>query len=160
MPPATLAAYKDHGNPEVRIDKNLDEARRVMDQLAEAGIHMDEVTKKLEIDGVASFTKSFDSLIVTVEKRRQEALAAGRPAPAKAATKPRRRPPRKKAVRRAAKKAVRRAAKKGSALAKKPRKSAVKTKPRRTKPIGKAPSRRAKTTPRARSSATRRKRRS
>ena len=46
MPPATLAAYKDHGNPEVRIDKNLDEARRAMDQLAEAGIHMDEVTQE------------------------------------------------------------------------------------------------------------------
>ena len=148
MPPATLAAYKDHGNPEVRIDKNLDEARRAMDQLAEAGIHMDEVTRKLEIDGVASFTKSFDSLIVTVEKRRQEALAARRPARAK----PRRRPPQKKAVRHAVKK--------GSAVAKKPRKSAGKTKSRRTKSIGKAPSRRAKTTPRARSSAARRKRRS
>jgi len=161
MPPATLAAYKDHGNPEVRIDKNLDEARRVMDQLAEAGIHMDEVTKKLEIDGVASFTKSFDSLIVTVEKRRQEALAAGRPAPAKAPTTPRRRPPRKKAVRLAAKKPRKSAVKtKPRRAAKKPRKSAVKTKSRRTKSIGKAPSRRAKTTLRARSSATRRKRRS
>jgi transaldolase len=161
MPPATLAAYKDHGNPEVRIDKNLDEARRVMDQLAEAGIHMDEVTKKLEIDGVASFTKSFDSLIVTVEKRRQEALAAGRPAPAKAPTTPRRRPPRKRTVRLAVKKPRKSAGKtKPRRAAKKPRKSAVKTKSRRTKSIGKAPSRRAKTTLRARSSATRRKRRS
>jgi len=74
MPPATIVAYKDHGNPEVRIDKGLDDARRVMDQLAEVGISMDEVTKKLEIDGVAAFAKSFDSLIAVVEKRRRDIL--------------------------------------------------------------------------------------
>jgi len=77
MPPATLVAYKDHGNPEVRIDEGLDDARRLMDQLAEVGIHMDAVTKKLEEDGVAAFAKSFESLIAVVERRRVEALAAG-----------------------------------------------------------------------------------
>ena len=84
MPPATLVAYKDHGKPEVRIDKNLDAARRCMDQLAEVGIGMDAVTKKLEEEGVASFTKSFDSLIAVVEKRRQGAVApAARAKPAR-----------------------------------------------------------------------------
>jgi transaldolase len=151
MPPATIAAYKDHGNPEVRIDKNLDDARHVMDKLAEAEIHMDEVTKKLEIDGVASFAKSFDSLIVTVEKRRQETLGAGRPRSAKRVAKPRRKPPRKKTVRSAAKKR--------NAAAKKPRKSAAKTKPRRAKSVRKAAARRAKTTARPRSAAAKRKRR-
>jgi transaldolase len=151
MPPATIAAYKDHGNPEVRIDENLDEARRVMDKLAEAEIHMDEVTKKLEIDGVASFAKSFDSLIVTVEKRRQETLGAVEPKAAKRVAKPRRKPPRKKAARRIAKKR--------SAAAKKPRKSVAKTKPRRAKAARKGPARRAKTAARALSAAAKRKRR-
>jgi transaldolase len=151
MPPATIAAYKDRGNPEVRIDKNLDEARRVMDKLAEAEIHMDEVTKKLEIDGVASFAKSFDSLIVTVEKRRQETLGAVEPKAAKRVAKPRRKPPRKKAARRIAKKR--------SAAAKKPRKSVAKTKPRRAKAARKGPARRAKTAARALSAAAKRKRR-
>jgi transaldolase len=81
MPPATLAAYKDHGNPEPRLAKDVDDARRVMDQLAEVGISMDAVTKKLEEDGVASFTKSFDSLIAVVEKRRVQALAGHEAAP-------------------------------------------------------------------------------
>jgi transaldolase len=151
MPPATIAAYKDHGNPEVRIDKNLDESRRVMDQLAEAGIHMDDVTNKLEIDGVASFAKSYDSLIVTVEKRRQESLGAGRPRSARGVAKPRRKPARKKTVRRIRKKR--------SAAAKKPRKTTPKTKPRRAKSVRKAPARRAKTAARARSAAAKRKRR-
>jgi transaldolase len=81
MPPATLAAYKDHGNPEPRLAKDVDDARRVMDQLAEVGVSMDAVTKKLEEDGVASFTKSFDSLIAVVEKRRVQALATREAAP-------------------------------------------------------------------------------
>ena len=152
MPPATIAAYKDHGNPEVRIDKGLDDARRVMDQLAEVGISMDEVTKKLEIDGVAAFAKSFDSLIAVVEKRRREILGAGRPVPpkakakvkVKAKAKPRRaasrkparkKPARKKAARSTAKKKPARAAakkKRGtrtatrSRAARKPRKTAAK----------------------------------
>jgi transaldolase len=152
MPPATIAAYKDHGHPEVRIDKNLDESRRVMDQLAEAGIHMDEVTKKLEIDGVASFAKSFDSLIVTVEKRRQEFLGAGRLAPTRRVAKMRRKPPRKKAARSTSKKR--------NTAAKKPRKTAAKPKLRRAKLVRKARGRRSKTTARARSVAAKRKRRS
>ncbi len=100
MPPATIVAYKDHGNPEVRIDKNVDDARRCMDQLAEVGIGMDAVTKRLEDEGVASFAKSFDSLIAVVEKRRQEALGGAPAAKAKAA-KPKAMKPARKAPRRA-----------------------------------------------------------
>ncbi|MBI3768263.1 MAG: transaldolase [Deltaproteobacteria bacterium] len=66
MPPATIVAYKDHGRPEVRIDRDLDGAVALMQRLADARIDMDNVTTKLEIDGVASFAKSYDSLIATV----------------------------------------------------------------------------------------------
>jgi transaldolase len=106
MPPATLAAYKDHGNPEPRLAKDVDDARRVMDQLAEVGVSMDAVTKKLEEDGVASFAKSFDSLIAVVEKRRVQALTTREAAPKarkrKAAAKKRTASPRKTRARRGA----------------------------------------------------------
>jgi transaldolase len=124
MPPATLAAYKDHGNPELRIDRNVDDARRVMDQLADVGISMDAVTKRLEEEGVASFAKSYDTLIATVERRRREALGSRTEASASGSpAKPEKRAARKtKAARRAAakKKPARRA---GS---KKPRRAAAK----------------------------------
>jgi len=123
MPPATIQAYKDHGNPEVRIDKKVDDARRAMDQLAEVGVTMDEVTKKLEIDGVASFAKSFDSLIAVVEKRRKETLAAGKPIAPKAARKAPKQASARKPKRRSVKKTAR----------KKAVKSAAKIKARRTK---------------------------
>jgi transaldolase len=127
MPPATIVAYKDHGNPEPRLEKDLDDARRVMDQLAEAGISMDAVTKKLEEDGVASFAKSFDSLIAVVERRRLQTLGAVASA-AEAPQEPRKRatPPRKRTARR---KPVRRVPGK-KATAKKPRKAAAKKRAR------------------------------
>ena len=70
MPPATLAAYKDHGRPTRTIDRDLADARASMDALAAAGIDIDAVTRKLEEDGVAAFAKSFDSLLAVIEDRR------------------------------------------------------------------------------------------
>jgi transaldolase len=129
MPPATIVAYKDHGSPELRIDRNLDDARRVMDQLADVGIGMDAVTKRLEEEGVASFAKSFDSLIATVERRRQAAVgSASEESASTSRVKPKERATRKaKPARRAAakKKPARRSA------AKKPRRATPK--PRRKK---------------------------
>ena len=78
MPPATLIAYKDHGHPENRLEQNMDEAHRVMANLADAGIDMDEVTRKLEVDGVASFAASFEALVAVVAARREAALVAER----------------------------------------------------------------------------------
>ena len=71
MPPATIDAYRDHGKPEIRLTRDMDSARQVMEKLATAGVDMKAVTHKLEIDGVASFSKSYESLIATVDSRRQ-----------------------------------------------------------------------------------------
>lgn len=78
MPPATIKAYKDHGKPQVRLTTDTHEAERVVEQLLEFGIPMDEVTQQLEDEGVASFSKSFDTLLAVVETRRQAALLNAR----------------------------------------------------------------------------------
>jgi transaldolase len=158
MPPATLVAYKDHGDPQPRLANDLDDARRVMDQLAEVGVSMEAVTKKLEEDGVASFTKSFDSLIAVVEKRRLEALAAGAAIRTEAAPKRTQGAAKRKTSPRATR--ARRAAKKSTA--RKPRKAVVKKQGRakaRSKVKSVAKARRKPTRTARRSSAKRAKRR-
>jgi hypothetical protein len=50
----------------------------VIDQLEEFGIKMDAVTNKLEVDGVASFTKSFETLMGVVAARREAVLTSDR----------------------------------------------------------------------------------
>ena len=72
MPVPSLAAYRDHGKPATRIEEGLDEARTVMQQLAEEGIDLAAMTRKLEDQGVELFTKDYEKLLAALaEKRRQ-----------------------------------------------------------------------------------------
>lgn len=80
MPPQTLVAYKDHGNPAATLEDGLDEAQRVLKQLSEYHIEMDAITAKLEADGVASFAASFDSLIGVVAARHDATILNDRTA--------------------------------------------------------------------------------
>ena len=74
MPPATIVAYKDHGTPALRLEEGLDAAAAVLQRIEDAGISIDAVTQKLEDDGVASFAKSFESLIAVVSASREALL--------------------------------------------------------------------------------------
>lgn len=69
LPPQTIEAFRDHGNVRGTLDKTVDEARRTLEQLESLGISIREVTDKLLVDGIASFGKSFDSLIAGLEKK-------------------------------------------------------------------------------------------
>ena len=62
IPPATIDAFRDHGIVRRTIDENVDDAKRVLADLASAGISIDEITAKLQDDGVESFSKSFDEI--------------------------------------------------------------------------------------------------
>jgi transaldolase len=69
MPPATIEAFNDHGVVERTVDRNIREAQRVMEQLAEIGVDFKDVTNKLLVDGLASFQKSFESLVAGLERK-------------------------------------------------------------------------------------------
>jgi transaldolase len=69
IPPATIEAFRDHGEVTRTVDRDLADAERTIAALAAAGIGLDDVTDKLLADGVASFQKSFDSLIAGLERK-------------------------------------------------------------------------------------------
>jgi transaldolase len=71
LPPATLEAFRDHGEVRRTVDTEVDEARAHFASLARAGINMSQVTSKLLADGLASFQKSWDSLLEGLEKKRR-----------------------------------------------------------------------------------------
>jgi transaldolase len=76
MPLETLEAFADHG--EVRGDtvlEELEEAERLIDRLAVAGVDYDQVVDKLEVEGVQKFADAFDELIEGIEARRGELAA-------------------------------------------------------------------------------------
>lgn len=76
MPPATIKAVLDHGRVEDTLEKGVDEARRTLEQFAEAGIDYDEVVETLEREGVEKFAKSFRDLNEGVDAKRQQLVAA------------------------------------------------------------------------------------
>ena len=69
MPPATIEAFRDHGEVVRTVDTGLDEAERVIGELDRLGVSMRDVTDKLLVDGLASFQKSYDELIARLETK-------------------------------------------------------------------------------------------
>jgi transaldolase len=76
LPPATLAAYNDHGVVAVTIRDGLAEARAQLAAIEAEGISVEAVCGQLLREGVGSFAKSFDDLLAAVEARRKEVPAA------------------------------------------------------------------------------------
>jgi transaldolase/glucose-6-phosphate isomerase len=74
VPQETLNAFRDHGDPELRLEDDLDLANEVLDRLPELGIDIDEVTQQLEDEGVDKFNKPFDRLMQTLSDERDAAL--------------------------------------------------------------------------------------
>lgn len=70
MPPATIEAFREHGEVRRAVDENVDAARQTIAHLTAVGIDLGQVTDKLLVDGLASFQKSFDSLLGGLEKKR------------------------------------------------------------------------------------------
>lgn len=68
IPPATYDAFRDHGRPRASLEKNIDEARQTMQNLARTGISIKDVTNRLTDEGVKLFAHSFDKLLEVVDK--------------------------------------------------------------------------------------------
>jgi transaldolase len=72
LPPATLAAFRDHGRARVTIEDNLEEERARLALLEEVGISLDQVTAHVLADGVRLFVEPFEKLLKTIESRAAE----------------------------------------------------------------------------------------
>jgi transaldolase len=71
LPPETLEAYRDHGNPASRLAEGVDHATAVLQRLPELHIDINQVTQQLEDEGIEKFNKPYDSLLKTLEAKSQ-----------------------------------------------------------------------------------------
>ncbi len=76
LPLATIEAARDHVQVRTALPGDTAAAQRVVQDLARAGISMDQVTRQLEEDGVKLFAASYDDLMKSLEQKR-EALKTG-----------------------------------------------------------------------------------
>jgi transaldolase / glucose-6-phosphate isomerase len=70
LPPATLAAFQDHGKPSRSVDRDLPAANQAIADLSAIGISVPEECERQLAAGVASFAGSLDSLFQLLAERR------------------------------------------------------------------------------------------
>lgn len=69
VPPQTIDAYRDHGDPKLSIELGIEKTNRVLANLPKLGIDIDQVTQQLEDDGVSKFNDPFDKLMEALAKK-------------------------------------------------------------------------------------------
>jgi transaldolase len=76
LPGATFEAFRDEGRAVdvlgTAFDAQLTEAREQIARLETAGISLEDATDELLAEGVKKFVEPFDSLLATIERRRDE----------------------------------------------------------------------------------------
>ena len=69
MPDGTIDAFQQEGTVARTVDAGVDDARAHLDALADVGVDLDDVTRVLEDEGVASFSASFGDLLASLEAK-------------------------------------------------------------------------------------------
>jgi transaldolase len=77
LPQKTLDAYRDHGNPALRLEEDLNKAAEIFHQLRELDIDIEEQTRQLEDEGIRKFIEPYDSLMTILEEKRNQIAAMG-----------------------------------------------------------------------------------
>jgi transaldolase/glucose-6-phosphate isomerase len=70
MTPATIEAFRDHGQLRASVAADVEGARHLMDVLSRTGISLEAVTDRLLEDGITQFTRAFDTLLAALGKDR------------------------------------------------------------------------------------------
>jgi transaldolase len=76
MPHETIEAFEDHGEVAITLEDGIDQAKKVFEQVAEAGVDYDDVTETLEREGVQKFIDSLTELFDNIESKRQQLVTA------------------------------------------------------------------------------------
>jgi transaldolase len=69
LPPKTLEIMLEESVIEERIEKDLEGARKLIEDLKSLGINFDQIFEKLEKDGVKAFKDSYLNLIASLEHK-------------------------------------------------------------------------------------------
>lgn len=71
LPPETLKAFVDHGRPSETLTRDLEGAQAQVRRLAELGIDLEAVTRRLQEEGVEAFAKPFQALLDSIDAKRR-----------------------------------------------------------------------------------------
>lgn len=72
LPQETLEHFLDHGSVQLTLEEDMNQARFVLESLEDIGVSMEQVTRELEEEGVAAFSQSFNSLMQSIDSKRNQ----------------------------------------------------------------------------------------
>jgi len=72
IPMETLVAFRDHGKPGNRLELELDKSHEILEKLKSIGISLDEITQKLEDEGIEKFNKPYEKLLQAIEVQKSK----------------------------------------------------------------------------------------
>jgi transaldolase len=76
VPPATLDAFRDHGQARVALETDVEQGERAVAMAAALGLDLHAITERLQADGIDAFARSFSHLLDTMEAKRRQVAAA------------------------------------------------------------------------------------
>jgi len=75
LPLETIDDFRDHGKVQDHLENNLMHSKMVLQKLKENDIDIDEVTQKLEEEGIQKFNKSYETLLKAIESKKSKQTA-------------------------------------------------------------------------------------
>lgn len=72
LPIATIDAFRDHGNAAETLTQNIEEANITMQELKNKGIDIDDITEKLEAEGIEKFNQAYEKLIKSIDDQKRK----------------------------------------------------------------------------------------
>jgi transaldolase/transaldolase/glucose-6-phosphate isomerase len=70
VPLETIEAFRDHGVVANTLEQGVDKATEILNKLKSVGINIDEITQKLEDEGIEKFNKPFEKLLKAIEDQK------------------------------------------------------------------------------------------
>jgi transaldolase len=75
MPEQTIRAFQDHGQVELRLESDLDEAQSLFNKLYAVGVDYDDVVATLEREGIEKFVASVNEILDGIATKRRSLRA-------------------------------------------------------------------------------------
>ncbi len=75
IPLETLQAFRDHGKAANRLSDNIENAAATLAQLKENDIELDDITQKLEDEGIAKFNTAYEAILDAIKKNSIKQMA-------------------------------------------------------------------------------------
>lgn len=67
LPMETIDAFRDHGKVTDSLIEGVDEAKNTLKELKQIGIDIDEITQKLEDEGIEKFNNAYEKLLKSID---------------------------------------------------------------------------------------------